>query len=127
MSWNDFLVQTEPNKIQARLETLEFALAERLQELKASKDSQAETLAIKEACRKQSAVAMRVVARLASVKLAFLSWLGTTVWTRDRGNMLWGELFSHSRGTISQTLCRRRHVIESRGCLCFTCRCPERL
>jgi hypothetical protein len=61
-------------------------------------------------CCEQSAVAMRVVARLASVQLAFLSWLNTTGWTRDRGNLLWGEFFSHSRGTISQTLWRRRHA-----------------
>jgi hypothetical protein len=46
----------------------------------------------------QSAVAMRVVARLASVKLAFLSSLDTTGWTRNRGNLLWGEFFSHSEG-----------------------------
>ena len=36
----------------------------------------------------QSAVAVRTVAWLASVKLAFLQWLDTTGWTRDRGNLL---------------------------------------
>jgi hypothetical protein len=61
-------------------------------------------------CCEQSAVAMRVVARLASVKLAFLSWLDTTGWTRDRGNLLWGKFFAHGRGTIPRTCARRRHA-----------------
>jgi hypothetical protein len=50
--YNDFVLQTEPNKMRVRLETLELALADRMIELKGSKDYQAETLAIKEASRR---------------------------------------------------------------------------
>jgi hypothetical protein len=54
-------------------------------------------------CCDPSAVAMRFVAWLASVKLAFLSWLGTTGWTRDSENLFWAEFCFHDRGTIPQT------------------------
>jgi hypothetical protein len=37
------------------------------------------------------------------LSLAFLSWLDTTSWTRDGRNLLWGEFFSHDRGTIPRT------------------------
>lgn len=51
--YNDFILQTEPAKFQARLGTLEGAIFERLLELNASTaDSHAERLAIKEAHRK---------------------------------------------------------------------------
>jgi hypothetical protein len=38
---------------------------------------------------------MRSVARLASVKLALLSLLGTTGWTTDSEYLLWAEFFFH--------------------------------
>jgi hypothetical protein len=53
---------------------------------------------------------MRVVARLASAKVALLPSGGTTCGTRDSEYLLWGEFFFHSRSTISQTLWLRRHA-----------------
>lgn len=53
---------------------------------------------------------MRAVARLASVEVAPLFWVGTTCRARDSEYLLWSEFFSHGRGTISQTLLRRRHA-----------------
>lgn len=50
--YNDFITQTKAYRMQARLETLELALAERLQELDGHKESHAERLAIKEAYRR---------------------------------------------------------------------------
>jgi hypothetical protein len=58
----------------------------------------------------QSAVAMRAVARLAGVELAFLSRGGTTCGTSDNEYLLRGEFFFHSRGRILQALWRRRHA-----------------
>jgi hypothetical protein len=42
--YNDFMQQTEPYRMRARLETLELALADRLKELKYSKDPHAESM-----------------------------------------------------------------------------------
>ena len=53
---------------------------------------------------------MRAVARLASVEVAPLFWVGTTCRARDSEYLLWSEFFSHGRGTIPQTLWRRRHA-----------------
>ena len=51
--YNDFVLETEPIKLHARLGSLEGAIVERLQELDGSvTDSHAERLAIKEVCRK---------------------------------------------------------------------------
>jgi hypothetical protein len=51
--YNDFVLETDPLKLNARLGSLEGAIVERLQELDGSiTDSHAERVGIKEACRK---------------------------------------------------------------------------
>ena len=50
--YNDFILQTQPTKLQARLGPLEDAILERLRELAGAPDSYAEKIAIKEACRR---------------------------------------------------------------------------
>jgi len=51
--YNDFVLEADPLKLNARLGSLEDAIVERLQELDGSiTDSHAERLAIKEVCRK---------------------------------------------------------------------------
>ena len=50
--YNDFTLQTQPTKLQARLGPLEDAIVERLQHLDGAANSHAEKLAIQEACRR---------------------------------------------------------------------------
>jgi len=50
--YNDFTLQTQPTKLQARLGPLEDAIVERLQHLDGTANSHAEKLAIQEACRR---------------------------------------------------------------------------
>ena len=50
--YNDFILQTQPTKLQARLGPLEDSIVERLQHLDGTANSHAEKLAIQEACRR---------------------------------------------------------------------------
>jgi hypothetical protein len=50
--YNDFVLETDPIKLHARLGSLEDAIFERLRELAGALNSYAEKIAIKEACRR---------------------------------------------------------------------------
>ena len=50
--YNDFVSEAQPSRLKARLEPLEAAIYERMQELAKDSDSHAEKLSIQEACDK---------------------------------------------------------------------------
>jgi hypothetical protein len=61
-------------------------------------------------CCNPTSVAMRVVAGLASAKLAPLPSGGTTGWTSDSEHLFWAEFAFHIRGTVPQNGAGRRHA-----------------